>query len=345
MASIRLVRVYLHIGANKTGTTGLQHKLASSTGKLRSEGFLYPVAGRGAAGDGSKSHCALASALGFDPVRKPVPDAERLTEALHAEIAASECPNVVLSSEFFMLRREIAPVAAFLERYDVRVVVFLRHHLAWLESLVRQAVLTVEDLPWDATVSGYLAHQDRVIGQYIDYHHLLADWSAHFDKENMIVRPYEQHDGAPEIVSSFFEGVGYADIGRKLGPAPILNASMPDDALDLIRQLRRAPLPSTVRKALVRAVEKGSRGTGSGAPMTSELRERIRARFEPQYARIAKEYMGRADGILFSSPEIRADTIVSEAPSGSAFRKAGYVFRGAARMAIDAASGGRETSC
>ncbi len=280
----------------------------------------------------------LASALGFDPSHRPMRDAAELKAALHAEIAASGCSDVVLSAEYFMLVRDIAPVAEFLSRYDTRVVVFLRRHEAWLELLVKQALLTVEDLPWDMTVRGYLEHQDRRRGQYIDYTDLLNDWSAHIGKENIIVRPYERHAEAPDLGTEFLQAIKREDAAQRLGPTPIVNGSLPSDALVLIRQLRRSPLPHSLRAALVHIVERGARGTHGGAKMSPDIRAEIRRRFEPQYAQIARDYLGRPDGILFKTAEQDSDEPARPAKVFSALRNSGFIARGVAKTAWDAGS-------
>lgn len=333
MTSSEVPRIFLHIGANKTGTTALQHVFARSDNALRSAGLLYAATGRGTPEEGGNSHIGLASALGFDPGRRTMSEAAALQAALHAEIAASGCRDVVISAEYFMLRRDIAPVAAFLAPYDAKVVVYLRRHDEWLEALVAQALLTVDTLPWDLTVEGYLAHQQRVMGQYIDYTQLLDDWAAAFGASNIIVRPYERRGGAPDIAADFLGAIGRAELAPLVGAAPALNRSLPGHALKLIRGLRQSPLPGFLRQALVQIVMQGAEGASGGSMLTSEARAAILLRFAPQYEEIARTYLGRADGRLFSDHTSESAGNPTS-PLPSALRTGGYLLRGVVRQGL-----------
>ena len=293
-------KIFLHIGANKTGTTALQFACASAGDSLKRNGLLYPETGRGSRVAGGYSHFNLASALGFGPRRGPLQLVDHLKQEFRDEFEASGCNDALVSAEFFMLRRNIAPVAKFFESYDTTVVVYLRRHEQWLESLVAQALLSVDELPWDLTVSGYIAHQDRVKGQYIDYDELLHDWASYFGRENLLVRPYEDQQKSFNVVPDLLEAIGHGEVTSLFERSPNMNASLPSDALIFIRRVRKSLLPASVKRILVRAVENGARGVKGAPTVTPEIRRDLRRRFEPQYSAIARKYNGVESGQFFS---------------------------------------------
>lgn len=297
-------KIFLHIGANKTGTTAIQHFLHVNAGTLRRRGILYPETGRGDPGAGEMLHYNLAASLGYraggrssNPARK---DAATLKSELLDEMATVKCDRVVISSESFMLRRDASKVAEFFAGFDISVIVYLRRHDKWLESLLTQAIKTVPRPPWELGLEGYLAHQEKINGQYLDYLDLLRHWAAAFGKERIIVRPFEVRQNRPNIVADFLDAIG-ADSAHSglISGDTIFNASLPGKALMLIDMVNRSRLPERFRRYLVRQTIAEFKDTKSVSILSPELRRSLAQRYCKDYEIIAREYLGRPDGRLF----------------------------------------------
>lgn len=327
-----MTRLHLHIGANKTGTTALQSLLARSGGALREVGILYPETGRGRPGAGGFAHIDLAAALGFGRPAGPLKNVPGLRDSLADEIAASGCRDVVVSAEYFMLRRDTAPVAAFFGGYETRVVVYLRRHDSWVEALIGQALKTVPNPDWEISAEGFIRHQMSTRGQHIDYLELLNAWSDSFGRRNIVVRPYEKQQNRPNLMADFLTAIGRPDAIPAVHPEDFtLNESLPGPALMLIRRVRSCGLPDGAKDLLIRSIEAGARGARGASILSPEVRRELVERYAHQYARIAREFLDRPDGRLYFEPPCPDDPKFSAPEIPGLWQSAGYILRGMLR--------------
>ena len=148
----------LHVGLHRTGSTSVQGALTASREKLRSRGVLYPHAG-----SIGFTHHGLCFALGgkTDTPWGPLPPLDQLLSELQAEITASRCHTVLISSEEFRrLCHENSPavdkaIRRFLALFShVRIICYLRHQIPYIDSAYRISVawnghrLAVDFCPW-----------------------------------------------------------------------------------------------------------------------------------------------------------------------------------------------------
>lgn len=137
-----MATLVLHVGCHRTGSTSIQAALSASTSRLRRRGVLYPRAGRI-----TQAHHAFGYAiLGQDSPWGRVAVLDELKATLEAEIAASQCHTVLVSSEVFTeLVRVAAASSAVRDRLrlflgmfsGVRVLCCVRHQVPLLESMYR----------------------------------------------------------------------------------------------------------------------------------------------------------------------------------------------------------------
>lgn len=145
------VRVILHVGYHKTGTTSIQHGLDRVREALPVQGILYPKAG--CPTYAKLGHHLLPWSLKKQPLAVPefrgqrevFSDARRdeLWCALRTEIDNSRCSVVILSSEEFdtLTDEEIAELGQRLAGYDLVPVMFVRNLADFVESMFRTSVL------------------------------------------------------------------------------------------------------------------------------------------------------------------------------------------------------------
>lgn len=300
-------QLLLHIGMNKTGTTAMQLALAANRRTLRDNGVLYP--GDGYAGE---AHHELAWLCGFYQGKPPhLKDAfETYCDRLHREVEASKCSHVLVSSEFFSLPGLIEPVVKAFERYDTRVVVYLRRHDHWWQSVYVQAVKTVENPPWGRNYSGYLNAQARQRSSMIGRYRWLVDrWAEAFGADRMIVRPYERSQNGPNLLFDLLRSAGLDAVTAKLPPElPRENSSISFATLSFIDIVQRTRLPTKVKRHLVdTAMARNGAETLPGALASPKVRlSQITANAD-DYQHIARTYMNRPDGHMFDEPLPDAD--------------------------------------
>ena len=187
------MRVYIHIGTQKTGTSSIQDFLATNRGLLLSEqGCLYPA---------SIMHAQLSHEQGFHDhnqlalhLRDPRPG-DVLGALLRREIEASGCRSLIISAEVMSTvltdPELVARLRQFLQQLgcdEVRIVVWLRETGAMFASLCSQWLRTGLANPVHLQ-----APQDNPIFCFLlDYRALLQRWEQVFGRQALRVRLFER---------------------------------------------------------------------------------------------------------------------------------------------------------
>jgi hypothetical protein len=297
--------IYLHIGANKTGSSALQNYFNNNRKALLDKGILYPSAGiRGDA------HYELSDLLGFTQMTQAAVDFAAkplvaLSASLRSEILSHPANTVVISSEYFVLPKAVETVRRFFEGFDVKVVVYLRRHDKWWPSAYNQAVRTVTSPPWKRGFESFIKFHERQgpCPSKAAYRLLLDRWAAVFGKENVIVRPYEAQQNQPNIVSDFLAAIGCAEVSAQLPPmARRVNGSVDGTMLAYIDMLQRASIDQALRGRLIKYVLESYPSNGAPLSIDPAVLLALVQKNEQDYSYIAREYLGRQDGVLFYEP-------------------------------------------
>ncbi|MDQ2092273.1 hypothetical protein [Marimonas arenosa] len=295
-------QMFIHVGAGKTGTSALQAFLFANEARLAEKGVHSPQEGRVLTGD-SFAHHGLSN---HGPHQQP--DPEDVLD-LWRQVAAYEGPRVALSSEYFHNRVPgvagrafFSAVAQILCDWDIRIVFYLRRQSQWLQSVYAQ---------W---VKGHLLSET-----FSDFAHRytrnpadqIFDFAEIFGADNVIVRPFErgQFQGG-NIQRDFCAAIGIDWDDAFTIPEGNPNPRLAGDALELKRQMNRYAESTRELRALQRdlqaysdLVSQDSRSVFvSHAMLDADEQRRIEAENEPKYARIARDFLGRADGVLFREP-------------------------------------------
>jgi len=296
------MRAFLHIGAEKTGTSSLQQFFRLNRKKLKSASILYSEVA------GAESHTALAAAaeaIGkFDDLRilRGLKSDEavrefrgRLSQALTEEALSAGCENVIFSSEHLSSRLisipEIETLANMLRRMaeSITVVVYLRRQDDFLCSTYSTDVKSGFTGPM--TIPGEGIRQSRY-----NYYALLERWTAVFGRQNIVCRIYEKSrlkNG--DLVDDFAELIGLP-VGDAYERPARINESLDVAALEFLR-LFNAKVPklkddslNPARGNIVQTLQKISHGPGPTLP-EAQLGEFMRF-FERSNRKVALEYFG-----------------------------------------------------
>lgn len=297
--------IYLHIGANKTGSSALQSVFNKHRDKLVEQGLLYPVSG--CVGD---AHYGVSSLLGFyhgkpkpiDLMSKPLVE---LSDALRSEIERNNAESVVISSESFVLPKSVDTVRNFFAGYDVKIVVYVRRHDKWWPSAYNQAVRMVVSPPWGRGFNSYLNYHNNLgpCPSRGGYRLLLDRWSGVFGKENMIVRPYEKQQNEPGIFADFCRAIGHeGDVNEYSGNNLRMNDSVDATTLSFIETFQRARISPDVREKLIKYASCIGRGAEGEVAIDPEILLNLVHQNQAEYEYIAREYLGRTNGVLFYDP-------------------------------------------
>lgn len=288
-------RIYLHIGAPKTGSTAIQACCANNRAALLAHGILYPeVSLRGY----GHHDMAFLLAGGYPDWATPQP---RPLEELLSELetaARTHAGDLLLSSENFYLLADPVKVRAGLEsagalagRQPV-ILVYLRRqdeaHASWYNQTIK--------------AQGYTHTFEECLtafGSLFDYHERLRLWADAFGTESIKVQVFapESFPGG-DIRLDFLNRLGLPKHGFALPPQR-QNLEINADLLEFQRTLNRLPLTAQKkRRFLHRLMELSLRSAGlglfsEGAPLDITLRQRILADHEVGNAIVARTFLGR----------------------------------------------------
>jgi hypothetical protein len=295
--------LYLHIGVHKTGTSALQEFFSLNESSLKNDRIYYPLFGRNAEG----AHHNLL--MPVNPNMKSKCDIFAFN--LNMKFLKSECSGrekILLSSETLCKIKDIAVLNRLSELAEtVKVIIYIRRTDDYLESAYSQVVKD----EYTGTIKDFI--NDRTI----DYKEICKRWASKFGAENIVVRVYEkgQFSGG-SIFCDFMTRLGVQDTSTYTLPDSGTNPSLSFDAIQFKLLTNRLPLTPVKKRHLKNPLMDYSVSNGGGSKilLSEQDRKTILDKSCESDAFVAREFLKREDGILFSPPEKKSDSTDSSCP-------------------------------
>lgn len=311
--------IFLHVGTPKTGTSAIQFFCSKNRKVLKSKGFCYPDLGFRFPGIGVNRNGHFMNRKVLDENKKRMPEEEEKIVAQGMEKIQKlleKFPNVILSDEQFWNNKDLTTEKwkKYKEMFtqmgaDVKVIVYLRRQDLLIQSYWAQQVKETMTMSFKKYIES---------GKYkyfnVDYYKRLEEIAKAVGKENIIVRVYEkqQYYGG-SITSDFLHVLGLELTDEFKSPDNVVNASLEGSCLEVKRLLNNneiyknkknfmVPLLTQVQEEMV-----GHVGYDKGKYFSKEEQLAFMKLFEAANAAVAKEYMGREDGVLFKDEVVTAD--------------------------------------
>lgn len=221
-------RLFLHIGSHKTATTFLQSSLATSPEALTRLGLLYPKTGRI-----YDAHFKLHWALKDKALAgNALPDIPIWADLLK-EIDASPEMTALISGECFGWGTDVSRLAVLAERYDVKVIFYLRSPDSHLESFYNQVVKDFETKEV-RPLEQYMAEEPLGI---LDTTKLLNPWAEMFGPAAIKLRLFGKAFLPNGIMPDFLKTMGFTTMPVFNPPSDSAQhkVSLPPDALEYLR--------------------------------------------------------------------------------------------------------------
>lgn len=318
-----LKRVILHVGMPKTGTSFIQSHLAQNRTALRDRGIFYPatVSSYGHVYRTFESHHLLTYSLAgwepftlFDPGRF-MDDSARACEkhGMHTMLLSAEnafwLPTPVVLPEdlevaaYWEKKGEyIQRLGSFFKGFDTRVIVYLRRQDKWIESWFNQQIKNGFHLEG---IMPFLRRHEPLL----DYRRLLGIWADAFGRENMVVRPYEKSQLPDGLLADYAHQVGLFDAADvPLKRKPRSNAKLPPEVLRFMNECNAFSLPPARKRSLGLTIRKVANQFESVSVFEDQYflkpveRLKLLEKVGEGNETIARDYMGRTDGVLFRDP-------------------------------------------
>ena len=299
--------LYLHIGMGKTGTTALQNFFAAHERVMAARGVVYP------------RRCQIAHAHHLaSPHHPPFLDNSgwkfERPEDWAPALAQGAAPAYLMSSELiaWAAPEKVGPYcAAIMAHLDLRIVLYLRRQDNIIMAGYNQQLKAgTQKRPIHAVIDKQL---DR-----FDYLARIAPWEAEVGTANIIVRPYERqqfHEG--DLRKDFLHNVlGIADMsGFDFAPAGNSNPRYARAAMEYKRFVNCVFQNVDDSNAFNPLLLRYSADASAAATdvfvehdtLSKADRRAVLDRFAADNAHIARTYMGREGGVLFTDDRIADD--------------------------------------
>lgn len=299
------MKILIHAGIHRTGTTSLQGFLAYNREIILRHGISYP--------GGAANHQPLAWSLMKG--RSTAEDVETLINSV------GDAETIVLSAEDFCIHTDLRWLDEIAGVHDVRVVFYLRRQDHWIMSWYNQHV----KWPFDRQKSRM--GKSEFLGSigdfyWLDYADLLEKWTNVLGAQNVSAAVVE----AGQVENVIDDFISRIEIPIKALNVKVTrkNDSLPVHLIEIARNLGLFDLPPNARTRVLRALQLGLAHKADPAKTVYSPSERnqILERFESSNRTVAQRIFGRdslflepaplADEPFFNFPEISGDELLQE---------------------------------
>lgn len=285
------MRLILHCGIHRTGSTSIQRTLNANVEKLREHGYLYPYLQL-------PNHGKIAWYLHLGRL-----SGQELLQQIKEQCSAN-IHSVILSSEDFSVHTNLDWIRPILDAFDVKAFFYFRRQDKWLTSWYNQHIRwPFNEKLSVCTPKQFLEHVDDFY--WIKYDVLLQRFSKEIKRENISIRIMEQ-GSVEDSVSDFVESAGLVEVGMEQVKS-FSNNSIGGQKLQILRQIELFDYSPKQRKKIISIIQ--SLKLLSGNDDNKEVfpvkeRESIINRFYESNKYVAQEYLNRRNGILFSETSL-----------------------------------------
>lgn len=285
------MRIYLHIGSDKTGSTAIQHSLNQNWAWLLARSVYLPSTGLGV-GNG---HALLLENMETAQLTK-------LRRELH-RAASSGYDAALLSWEGMVRfnRARIRLLAKHLLPHDIRVLVYFRDqaeiiqsgHLQWIKMSPKAWLLSVVADPrtFPDKIRAWLFIRDP----RRNYYRILRRWQSCIPSADFSVGIFAPHQlSNADVVSDFLQRVGLMEDSEFVRPHRAENPSLSVEAALLVehwRQQKATPRQMANLSELAQSLSRQS-GADSKYFLDESSVNQIRAYFATSNRKLGKSYLG-----------------------------------------------------
>lgn len=313
--------VYISVGMQKTGTTALQSFMRENEKALEDQGCCYPLLKLGIASkyNDRNAHFLVYRASEIEDRQERNNEEYRVRTQAFAKLEdlAKIYPKIILSDELIWHRALNVKdfwketVKDFKKiQCDVKVIVYLRRQDLFIQSLWNQSV---KAMPRIEQSFEECIRKNKFKYYPLDFYENLCKIAEAVEKENIIVRVYEkkQFEGEGHTIYSDFLNsmdIKMTDEFTKENVKP--NDSMDGNFIELKRIMNQIPdykltndfMRNPMCEASVFCKDADKLEKMSMFSYTQQL-EYLK-QFQESNEKVAKEFLNRADGILFYDPVV-----------------------------------------
>ena len=303
------MRIILHIGTEKTGTSSIQKFCLDNRRQLLRRGVYYPLSPADHLGNHVKLSAYFQNGgwvrhlrrdLGIITSQQLKRFRKHFLFHLTGELSHHTDKTVLFSNEHLSMCHdddEIANLAGLLREFtnDIKILVYLRRQMDKHATLHATRIVRGEPgLKLDLTPAHLTAPN-------FDYLSMLDRWARVFGKRNVTVRPFERQqlvDG--DVVKDFIDVLGLEGefvFSREQNKRPSTECIQFLEHMSKYLPRILDDIPHPYRRNIGEKVKTVT----EGEPYTCPQFRKYESHFEKPNTEIARKYLGREDGVLFTA--------------------------------------------
>lgn len=310
-----MATLYIHIGTPKTGTTSIQNFLMENAEQLEQHRICFPYMDlnypkkkykfrrnahflvyksdlQGAEGEREEKEIYR---QGFEIIREKAQSAKKIIitdEAVWYRQNRKE--------KFWQEIKKDANAAGC----EVKVVVYLRRQDLYVQSLWNQSIKYYPRITY--SFQKYLK-SEGLASHNLDYGRKLSEIAEVIGKDNLIVRVYEKEhllSSESGIFSDFMNAVSEEMEDSYLIPEAAFNQNLSGNFIEIKRKMNESLSYKEMEDFLNEPLILASNIKKQKKESYFSYKEQLAyiQKFEKSNARVAREFLGREDGVLFSEP-------------------------------------------
>lgn len=280
--------IFMHIGMHKTGTTAIQYFLKNNEAQLlRRYGLAY-----------SDYYFGYAMRLGFL-------DWKTYLSRLRSIIASTKDCDIIISDEdLSVCHSHIEEILDALDGFKLKIICYVRRQDTWLQTFYSQFVAWPDN--YTGTFENWLLEHGYALA---DYHARLKPWADAIGLENFILRVFDKQRKKTWLIDDFLGCIGVMECDA-LDFTPAAqgeNISLNRDCLEVKRIINRPGLGIDQGKRIADLLQeittrKALGHFGGVSFFSPKQRLEIIERYSESNQRLAREFLGKQDGELFTEP-------------------------------------------
>ena len=268
------MRVLLHIGQSKTGTSAIQAFLTLNRETLAKNGILYPAINVSGMSLDLGAHNAVADAL-LGKSRFPHLSAEEYFEHFYAEAKKINATTLLLSGEHFfygepriwdvanedeyfsIYKKKLMKLSTFLVGHELEILIYLRPQLDWLSSAVGQTV-RINGLISDKVLYENDQKFFHMMKPLLRYAKLIEYWNEILKPSDFKAIPYDRNTlYKNSSIADFLKRTGLDNIDFSHADENIqVNESLTREYIEVKKILNLTPKSKNSERVIIRCLEK-----------------------------------------------------------------------------------------
>ena len=310
------MKIIIHIGTHKTGTSSIQNFLASNLEQLSRQKIYYPlgpysgrninfIASRLVSGKTAEVQDFFKTAINYADT-KGLETVLVSAESLYAMTAFFRALQGISVVDYWKHEKEcITRLANILPDIDISVYCYLRRQDEFIESIYNQFVK--QACGYSGNISNFIKQSDPVA----DYFHHLELWSEIFGNSAIHARRFD--DAGRQLIPDFMHYVlsiddmdGFTTLNK------LVNERLNMQVLEfkrILNKIKQHPSESYVSSRILRKISNDMDNQNLDYSLFDICdRQKILSSFETGNSRLAKTYLNPPEDILFVQPLEEEDT-------------------------------------